>query len=307
MSKILLVIATFTLAVFLQYTAFAEQESNTRKTLDTAYVVHPIKRTDPPVLTYECGISHHGIIILEPGSNLVKIFVWKDGMIVWGVRSSNSTLWYQTTIPVEKVEAAVQEIAENYAEYPVKDRPTWTSIILSLGASFSPSIAVYSSHHYESFGMEKSLREFYMKNQEVFQSDNEEAILETIKSLSGGLSPGKIGPNGKYIGPHPMYMFDFQNLVAYYREKYPQGGLAEKGTEVYSNEELLKCAALYTADVEHLLFAEKTIIDLLPSKEGIKPKYLKSTGRDFIIEYETKDGKTEFFYKLKVQSGQEKQ
>ena len=202
MSKFILVIATFTFGVFLQCMAFCEQESSTRKILDTTIVDHPINRTDIPVLSYRCSMSHHGIEILKPSSNIARICVWKDGMIAWRVGRSSKT-WYQTIIPAEKVESVVREITEEFANYPAKNRPRWTSIIFSMGANASPRIKVYSSQHYESFGMDKSLLEFYMKNRKIFQSGDEEAILETITAVRGGLPPGTNSPNGQYIGPHP--------------------------------------------------------------------------------------------------------
>jgi len=296
MSKFILVIATFTFGVFLQCMAFCEQESSTRKILDTTIVDHPINRTDIPVLSYRCSMSHHGIEILKPSSNIARICVWKDGMIAWRVGRSSKT-WYQTIIPAEKVESVVREITEEFANYPAKNRPRWTSIIFSMGANASPRIKVYSSQHYESFGMDKSLLEFYMKNRKIFQSGDEEAILETITAVRGGLPPGINSPNGQYIGPHPAYMFNFKGLVGYYRATYPQAGLAKQGTSVYSNEELLKCAALYTADVEHLLFAEKKILSLLPSTQGLKSKRIDESRYGYIIEYETQGDKTEFFYR----------
>jgi len=222
-------------------------------------------------------------------------------MVAWSIVPSPERLyeilWYQATIPVEKIETAVREITDSFAKYPAKNRQIRTFITIRLGANYSPHIDINSSQHFESFGMDNDLMEFYIKNRETFQSGNEEAILETIRAVRGGLPPGTTSPDGSYIGPHPAYMFNFKHLVGYYRREYPQAELAEIGTTVYSDEELLKCAALYTADVEHLLFAEKRILDLLPSTKGLTPKNLKMEGHYFRIESETKGDETEFFYR----------
>jgi hypothetical protein len=105
-------------------------------------------------------------------------------------------------------------------------------------------------------------------------------------------------------------MLDYKKLVEYYRlvescRELPQAGLSKPGTPVYDDEEILKCAALYAADIEHLFLMEMKILGLLQSREGLTAKKKKKKLYDVHVEREIKEDKSEFFYSLVSEKEQE--
>lgn len=282
--------------VFTTGMGVCEEATNLRHEYTTALFFYSDERTDMPVFCYRCSSGHHGQWISD--SELKTILIWSDGTIAWEIAPKEKrydTRWYQTTVPAEKIEAAVKEITESFAKYPVKNRLRRGGMTLRLGANHSPSIAVYSSQHYENFMTDILLWEFYKENRETLQSGDDETIVETIAKV-GGFPSGKINPDGTYTGLHPAYMFDYRSLIEAYREKFPDAGLSEKRNPVYKEEEILKCMELFKADMEHIFLVEKKILDLLPATEGLQAKKLDTKSRYFLVEREIKDGKSEFFY-----------
>jgi hypothetical protein len=228
-----------------------------------------------PVLLYRQRRGHHGQRISD--SDLDAVFIWKDGTVAWRVIPYQ---WYQATIPVEKLEVAIQGIAESFANYPVKDRSRRTFIILGIGANYSPSITAHASQHYERSNMCDRLWRLYLENREEFQSGDDETILETIKRETR-----------------------YRTLVEHYRRELPNAGLSEQRTSVFSDEEVLKVARLFAADAEHLLLMEKKILELLSIAKGLEVKRLGITildirGQHVHVEREINDGKSEFFYTI---------
>ena len=293
--------AALVFAVFMQGNAFGEQAPQARTAIERAWH-YPMNddRTDLPVLTYRCSRGHHMQDLPDSGE-IDVVNIWQDGTVIWKVSPEirrDNTRIYKATIPAEKVEAAVQKIAESFAKYPTKDRPRWQGIFFRLGANFSPTITIHSSQHYESLWVDHILWTFYQEHREVLQSGDNEAVLNTIKGVGDVFPKGTVSADGKYTGLHPAYMFDYRGLVEYYREIQPKAGLSKKGNRVYEDEEILKAVKLYAADVGHLLLAVDTILALVPSTEGLtgeKPTYDRD-GLDFTIEMTIKDGKAEFFY-----------
>jgi len=261
------------------------QTSEPRKTITTSSYSPTGERTDMPVLVYRQSRGHHGQWIAGDDTNIDRIIIWKDGTIVWHIVGDDrfmrfATHTYQTTIPAEKVEAALREIAENFAKYPVKDRPHESRIFFSLGAHFSPTITVYDSRHYGYMWMDEYLLRFYKQHREVFQSGDDKTIVKTIKD---GI---------------PSHYNGHKGFVEYYRRELPQAGLSRPRSFIYSDKEILKCVALFAADAEHLMLMEKKILELLPSAEGLtKTEKQRDDRTQYIhIEREIKDGKSAFFY-----------
>ena len=282
--------------IFVFISAGCEQQ----QTYTTAVYLYspPNLRSDVPVLVYEPSRGHFGGKI---DSNIDKVFIWKDGTLVWCMIPEGErygTQWYRATIPVEKIEAALQEIALNFAQYPVENRPRELNIIFRIDASYAPSIGVYSAQHYERsyLSVDYKLFKFYKENRKVFQSGNGEAILKTIKAVGDEFPQDKINENGHYVGLHPAWKFDYKGLVLHYWAKLPHAVWPENYDSIYSDTEILKCAALYTADMEHLLLMEKRILDLLPSHEGLKAKKLNTVTRYVHVEQQVKEGNKEFSY-----------
>jgi len=276
-TKIFLIAIVLVFAIAAKGSASDEQTSEPRKTFTTSFYQFSDERSDVPVLHHRQRISHHGRWIAD--SDIDRIFIWKDGTIVWEVaprENRSNTRWYQTKIPVEKVEAALRDIAESFAKYPSKDRAREPRMVFGLGADYAPSIKVHDSRHYESLGMEDHLWQFYQEHREVFQSGDNEAILKTFKTVGR--------------------LFDYRTLVEHYRQRQPQAGLSAPRTPVFSDAEVLKCAALFAADVEHLLLMEKKVLELLPSHVGLQARRINTRSQYVHVEREIKDGKSEFFY-----------
>ena len=283
------------LVVFLWDGALCAQENEARQKVGSGLFFYVKECSEPPILQYRCSSGHFGGNLSD--SDIDKIFIWKDGTVAWEVTPKDRSWdrWYQSKIPVEKVEAAIKEIAEDFARYPSKDRSLFGFVIFRIDASYSPHIEVHSSRHHESLGLDFLLWKFYKENRDVLRSDDNEAILKTIKSV-GNFTPGKVDKDGKYTGLHPAWMFDYKGLVNYYEHQQSQDKKAEIRKTDFSDEEILRAVAFYVADAEHLLMMEKKILDLLPSREGLKRKELETVSHYFDVEREIKDGKSEFFY-----------
>ena len=299
MPGFLLIVAALML---IQGCALGKQDPQAETAIGRVYYSPMTDRTDLPVLQYRCSRGHHGQYLPDSGE-IESVYIWEDGTIAWEVspeiRRSNTRI-YQTTIPAEKVEAAIQKIAESFSKYPTENRLRWYSPTLRLGANYSPSIDVHSVQHYENYGTDHLLMTFYQENREVLQSGDNKAILKVIKGVGDAFPKGTVSADGKYTGLPPAYMFDYRGLVEYYREELPHAGLSKKGNRVYGDEELLKAVKLYVADTEHLLFAVETILALVPPTEGLtgeRPSY-DWDSHDFTVEMEVKDGKAKFFYVL---------
>jgi hypothetical protein len=291
--KLFLLIAVLIFAISVKNSVWAEQASEPRQTYITNFFQYTDERPDVPVLYYTQRRGHHGQRIAD--SEIDKVFIWKDGTIDWSTRLGFQ--WHRATIPAEKVDAALQEIAESFAKYPVKDRIRGSFSTLRLGANYSPRIKVFDSRHYQSVGMDDQLWTFYLANRDVLQSDDNEAILRIVK---GEFRPRVINPaDGLYLSP--SYSFDYRGVVEHYRSRFTGIGLSEPGTRTYADEEILKCALLFVANAEHLLVMEKKIMELLALTEGLEVEKLdiRPGGVDILnvhVEREVKDGKSEFFY-----------
>jgi hypothetical protein len=277
----LLIAAVLVFAIVAKDSALSEQTSEPRKTYALDFFSHTSEHPGVPVLQYSQSRAHHGGWIVGDDTNIDEIVIWKDGTIAWSIAGNdrhyrNPTHWYQTTIPVEKVEAALREIAESFAKYPIKDRPRLPHIFFRLGANYSPSIRVRDARHFESLRMDHQLWQIYQMNREGFQSGDNALILGIIKA---GLP------------------FNYEVvLMGYYGARLRQAGLFERRDPVASDEEILKCVALFTADAEHLLLMEKKILELLPSHEGLQARRINRRSRHILVEREINDGKSEFFY-----------
>gem|GEM_PF-6742464 len=296
--KLFSLVAALLLVVFMQGATLCAQESKLRHTYGTSFYYYSRERADVPVLYYTCSRGHHGGYMLDDPEIVENILIWKDGTIAWCIAPKgkrHDLQWYQSIVPPERVETALQEITTDFKKYPAQYRPRQSGIFFRLGAAYSPTITVHSPQHYESLWVDHLLWKFYKENREVLQSDDQEAILKTIKTV-GGFPPGIINPDGTYTGLHPAYKFDYRGLAEYYGEKRSYAELSEKRSPDYSDEEILKCVALYTADVGHLCLMEEKILDLLPSHEGLKARKLNKQMYNIHVEREIKDGKSEFFY-----------
>jgi hypothetical protein len=260
---------TVILVVCLSSAILHAQENQPRESYETTSFSFTKERSDVPVLQFHCSRGHHGQWLSD--SEIETILIWKDGTIAWKIAPKKdgdpfrfgTTHWYQSTIaaegkitPAERVEAAVREIAENFAK-----NPTGNGTRLQRGGKmnyypgehFPESINVWGSQHNERMSVQYAELKFYKENRKIFQSDDNKSIAETFGSI-------------KSLG------WDYKNLMEGYRERFPNAGLSAKGTPTYREEELLKYAKLYTADMEHYLLMEKKILDFLPSLEGLKPK-----------------------------------
>ena len=285
-TKFYLIAITLVFAIAAKGSASDEQTSEPRKTFTTTSYSHTGEQTDMPVLRYGQRRGHHGQWIAGDDTNIEEILIWKDGTIVWHVVGDDRTLLrfathtYQTTIPAEKVEAALRDIAESFAKYPVKDRPWESRIFFSLGANSSPSLTVRDSRHYGSMWMDDWLLRFYQHNREIFQSNDTKTIVATIKR---GI---------------PSHYNGHRGFVQYYREAQPNAGLSGLRFPFYSDAEILKCVRLWAADAEHLLLMERKVLDLLPFTEGLtRTAKQRDTQTQYLhVEREIKDGKSEFFY-----------
>ena len=292
--KLFLLTGVLIVAISAKDSVLAEQASEPRQTYITNFYQYTAERSDVPVLCYTQRHGHHGGTLGD--SNIEKIFIWKDGTIDW--RTIRYPFqWHRATIPAEKVDTALQEIAESFTRYPAEDRIRGSFKLLRLGANYSPHIKVFDSRHYQSFWMDDQLWTFYLKNREVFQSGDNEAILTAVK---GEFQPRVINPAG---GPYlaPAYSFDYRGVVEHYRSSLPQAGLSKPDTRTYRDEEILQCASLFVADAEHLFVMEKKIMELLALTEGLEVKKLDTRPGDVEnysvhVEREVKDGRSEFFY-----------
>jgi len=291
--KFFLLIGVLIFAVSAKDSVLAEQASEPRQTYITNFFQYTAERSDVPVLCYSQRRGHHGQRIAD--SEIEKVFFWKDGTIDWRVQKDYQ--WYRAIIPAEKVDTALQEIAESFAKYPVKDRVRGSFDTLRLGANYSPFIKVFDSRHYQSFMMDDQLWTFYLTNRDVLQSDDNETILKVVK---GEFRPRVINPaDGPYL--HPAYSFDYRGVVEHYRSRFQEIGLSKPDTRTYRDEEILRCASLFAADAEHLFLMEKKIMELLALTEGVEVKKLdiRPGGVEILyvhVEREVKDGKSEFFY-----------
>ena len=267
--------------------AEGKQEFPSRTVIGQTWFYPMTDRTDLPVLTYRCSRGHYAEYLSDSGE-IDEIAIWKNGMIAWKVSPEirrDNTRIYQTTIPVEKVEAAVQKIAESYAKYPMKNRPERAVMILRLGQHSSPSVQVHASQHYETASANYDLLHFYKRNRVIFLSDNNKAKIATFKKIGGNRG-----------------MFHYKDIVNTYRGRFPNEGLSKENNPLYLNKEILTCIEIYKADTEHLLLAVEIILALVPSTEGLtgeRPTYGDS--HDFTVEMaikngDGKDGKAEFFY-----------
>ena len=296
--KFFLLAGVLVFAISTKDSAWGEQASEPGQTYITNFYQYTAERSDVPVLCYSQRIGHHGQRIAD--SDIEKVFIWKDGTIDWQVSPKEKRWdyqWYRASIPAEKVDAALQEIADNFAKYPVKDRVRGTFDTLRLGANYSPHIKVFDSRHYQSSMMDDSLWTFYLKNRDVLQSEDNKAILKTVK---GEFQPRIINP---FAGPYlaPAYSFDYRGVVENYRSRYPGIGLSKLEARAYRDEEILKCATLFAADAEHLFLMEKKILELFALTEDtevqkldIRPGQLEIL--DVHVERKIKEGKSEFFY-----------
>ena len=267
------------------------QESEARQTYTTSYRYwYAPKRSDVPVLQYQSSRGHHGNRSQELGID--EVLIWKDGTIVWSIASDKILpQWYQAIIPVEKMEAAIQEIALDFANHPLKHKQRGRISSSRRETGYSPSITVCSSHHYEGFGMDSDMFFFYNANREIFQSGDNKAILKTIKTFGSSFS--------RELSKKPSE--DCISLVQYYHQW-------NKKNLVFGDAKILKCAALYTADVEHLLLMQKKILDLVPPQKGLEVKELgmrtysmeelMESEHCVHVEREIREGKSKFFYSL---------
>lgn len=240
------------------------------------------EKTEPPVLKFHWSNGHHGQRISE--SDISRVLVWKDGTIVWSIAKDSGFWnldadWYQSTIPVEKVEKAVTEIVESFEKYPIKDRPLETRMVFRIGAHSSPTITVLAPELYEFFWMDNFLFEYYTENRADFQAGDPDTMLKALINLDDTF-------------------IDFKGLVYYYREELPWAGLNSFPKRRIGDEVLRKCAALFTADGEHLTLMEKRILELVPPHEGLEPKEFEYESQDVKVEQEIVDGKRRFFYSL---------
>jgi hypothetical protein len=236
------------------------------------------------VLDYSGSRGHHGQWVSN--SDIENVMVWVDGTIVWKVAPDKErrwiSYWYQTTIPVEKVEAAIQTISENFDKYPIKNRPRESRIFHRLDVNSSPIVRVYTPADYETLWVDHYWMDLFKENQETFQSGDRDLMLKKFKEM----------------GDYRQY----DRIVDYYRDVLPDAGLAKFGTPVDNDEEIFKCMEFYVADIEHLFLMEKTILDLLPPTEKLeKTKHGSDTfsHANFIrIDCDTQDGKPEFRYTM---------
>ncbi len=264
------------LAVFMRDAGLGAQENQPRHEIDWDTFSDIKKRSERLVLEYRCSRGHFGGRITD--SNIDEVFVWKDGMIVWSVakeKEPRPDLFYKSSIPPEKVETVVKEIAEDFAEYPSQKRPWMASIIFRIDASYSPSVEVSSPSHSEFMWMDNILWEFYKENRKVLRSDDKDAIIKTIKKVSG-IPLGKVDADGKYTGIHPAWTFDYKGLVNHYEREQSQDKKAETRKTEFTDEEILRAVAFFVADAEHLLLMEKKILDLIPFRDGLKAKELET-------------------------------
>jgi len=188
--RLLLAIAIISTTMVLTLgTSSAEETSKPRHSYNTIYVYFTEPHTEPPVLSYHCSGGHHGQWISD--SDIERIYIWKDGNIAWKVAPAKNNdgrfrfniHWFQTTIPAEKVEAAVQEIMVDFAKYPTKMRPLESRISFAVDSNSSPSVQVASSQLYSYMWIDHFWWKFYKENQEIFRGNDKEAILKTIKAV----------------------------------------------------------------------------------------------------------------------------
>jgi len=296
-TKFYLIAIILVFAIAEKGSAADEQISEPRNMFTISVYYHTDERPDMPVLHYTQRRGHHGQWITD--SDIYQIFIWKDGTIDWCIappERRRDRQWYRATIPAEKVEAALQEIVESFAKYPVKERSRGTFATLRIGANYSPRMKVYDSRHYETSGMDDDLLTFYQRNRGIFQSGDNEAILKTMKMVGGVFPQGRINPDGSYTGLPSSYMFSFRDVVEHYRARLTNIGLSAPNTRVYSDEEVLKCALLFAADAEHLLLVERKILELKPFFTLEAGKKIDTKDQRVLVEREIKDGKSVFFY-----------
>ena len=278
-------LGTFALlfAILTPFSVMGDQESEKKQTLrvDTVYYK---EFSTPPVFKYRGSIGHHGQWISD--SEIEDVLVWADGTIVWKIAPDEKkrwdSYWYQTTIPAEKVEAAIKTITDDFDQYPIRNRPRESGIFYHMGANYSPFIYVYAPANYEMMWIEHYWVKYYQENRDVFQSGDRKLILEAFKKM------------GKYRG-HDL-------IVRYYRGALPDAGLAEIEAPFEDDDEIFKCIEFYVADVEHLLLMEKTILDLLPATEGLEKTEndhdIFFRENNIRVDCEINDGKPRFHYTI---------
>ena len=297
------VAAILLLAVLAGATAFGEEASEQRRSVALSHYTFSDARSDAPVLNYQGSRSHYGwlMVVTEDRSDILRLMIWKDGTIVWLTSpEANVSHWYHVTVPAEKVEAALREITDDFAKYPSKGRERQSRLVFRLNSNYSPEVTILTPEHFEKCYADILTKNFYQENRDIFLSGDQEAILNLLKSMS---SDGFSGFDDK---------LDYRQFVRFYRDKRPLAKWSEpirpemKRTETgyrifpmttdYSDEDILKCAALLTADFEHLLLMEQKISDLLPPREDWEAKQLDEKGYCIHVERVTQDGKSEYQY-----------
>ena len=269
---VIAVIVTFTM----NFLALGQQTPTMNKNVNTSVFHYPptIELAAPPVLEYRCARGHHGNWISD--SDIDTVFVWEDGTVIWSVAPEGAGLirfgthWYQAAIPPEKVKIAVQAIMLSFAKYPDKNRSRQSSIRLGVSESSSPAVRVHSSQHYESIQMDFRLLNFYREQREYFQSGNDRVISSTLKTMTS---------------PH------YRGLLNYYK--------AKRIAFSYREEEVIRCAAHFIADAEHILMMEQAVLNLLPSREGLEAKNygpMELKKREFQVTSTIKNEESKFFY-----------
>ena len=278
-------LGTFALlfAILTPFSVMGDQESEKKQPITVETVFYKEIST-PPVFKYSGSIGHHGGRVSD--SDIETVLVWADGTIAWKVGPDEkqrwASYWYQTSIPAEKVEAAIKTITEDFDKYPIKNRPRESRIFNHLAANFSPSIRVYAPADYETMWIEHYWMKYYQENRDVFQSGDRELMLEAFKKM-------------REFRGHDL-------IVCYYREKLPDAGLAKVETPVENDDEIFKCIEFYVADVEHLLLMEKTILGLLPPTDGLEKT--KNDHDTFFrenkirVDCEIQDNKPQFSYTI---------
>lgn len=257
----------------------AQPDPEQRRIIDTTSYQVVNEKSEPPVFEFHNRRGHHGQRISD--SPIDKILVWQDGTIAWEIAGKDvfdyDTHWFQTVIPAEKVDQVVKDIVESFKNYPAENRPLGTRMFFRLGANFSPTITVMVADLYEFFWMDDCLYGYYRKNREGFQSENPDTVIEILKGMDNAF-------------------IDHTGLVSYYRAELPQVDWGAHEEKKISDDVLLKCAALFTADAEHLWLMEKRIFDLVPSVHDLKPIEPEYKSQNVKVEQEIKDGRRRFYY-----------
>ena len=260
-----------------------ESDDGKRRVVDTSSYRIVNGKAEPPILQYRGPRGHHGQRITD--NSVESVMIWADGTIAWEVLSDTDQRfrypdgYYVSTIPVEKVEKAVKAIVASSKKHPVENRPSHTGAFYRLGAHYSAGIDVWTPELYAHSWMDYDLLSFYKKKRDLFLSDDMKAKIQALKDLN-------------IVGMPRL------GLVNYYRATYPHIGLRKERDENYSDEEIKKCAELFTAECEHLILMDEQILALVPSHKGLKPKKRDYKTQYVKVERETVDGKRRYVYSL---------